>query len=137
MQQLVKNTYPQENLNISNDHVKNVLAWATARIGTLDELITVKYAFLWILPSKYDPSVIDKQLLGKFLHDLESLTPYDQTHLKQCLRDFSTKNNVKFAMLMKMLRSVLSGLAEGPSVAEILHLLGKHQSLMRIREALR
>ncbi|XP_073948559.1 putative glutamate--tRNA ligase, mitochondrial isoform X2 [Choristoneura fumiferana] len=136
LQQLVKKTYPLENLNISDDHVKNVLEWATARIATLDELISIKYAFLWILPSKYNQSEINKQLLEKFVHDLESLKPYDQTHLKQCLRDFSTKNNIKFPMLMKMLRLVLSGLPEGPSVAEMMHLLGKHQSLIRIREAL-
>lgn len=46
-------------------------------------------------------------------------------------------NNVKFPELMKTLRAVLSGLNEGPGVAEMMHLLGKDQSLERIKAVAR
>lgn len=46
-------------------------------------------------------------------------------------------NNVKFPALMKMLRSVISGLDEGPGVAEMMDLLGKSQSLERIKAVVR
>ncbi|XP_063546617.1 nondiscriminating glutamyl-tRNA synthetase EARS2, mitochondrial [Cydia strobilella] len=133
LQQLVKCSYPKEKLNVSHEHVKGVLEWATSRISRLEELVTDKYGFLWILPSNTNQAEINRELLEKLIPVLESLPNYDHIHIKQNLRDFCTENNVKFPIIMKMLRSVLSGLAEGPGVAEMMQLLGKHQSLLRIK----
>ncbi|XP_053600862.1 nondiscriminating glutamyl-tRNA synthetase EARS2, mitochondrial [Plodia interpunctella] len=135
VQKLVKEKFPNENMNISDDHVRNVLNWATARVSNIDELVSTKFGFLWILPSsKID---LDKELLEKLLKNLENFEKFEQDLLKNNLREFSVNNNVKFPVLMKMLRGVLSGLGEGPGVAEMMHLLGKVQSLERIKAVLR
>lgn len=116
--------------------MKAVLNWAVARISKVEDLVTPAFGFLWILPSnsKLD---INKNLLGKLAENLESLEAFEEKKIKDHLRDFSTNNNVKFPELMKMLRSVLSGLNEGPGVAEMMHLLGKKQSLERIKACIR
>ncbi|XP_034840954.1 nondiscriminating glutamyl-tRNA synthetase EARS2, mitochondrial [Maniola hyperantus] len=135
VQNLVTQTYPKEVLNISEEHVKSVLDWSTSRISRIDDLVSPKYAFLWILPS--NKLEINKGLFEKLLNSLEDLEKFEQDTIKDNLRRFSDTNDVKFPVLMKMLRSALSGLNEGPSVAEMMQLLGKCQSLERIKAVIR
>ncbi|CAK1600301.1 unnamed protein product [Parnassius mnemosyne] len=136
LKDLIKKKYPQENLNVSEEHVRKVLIWATPRITNIEDLITPKFAFLWILPSA-DQIDLNKNLLQKLIQKLENIEKFDEQALKEYLRMFSTENEVKFSALMRMLRSALSGLKEGPGVAEMMHLLGKNQSLERLKAVLR
>lgn len=62
---------------------------------------------------------------------------FEEAKLKGHLRSFSKENGVEFPALMKMLRGVLSGLEEGPGVAEMMDILGKDQSIERIKAVLR
>lgn len=101
----------------------------------IEDLVSNKFGFLWILPSKRGE--IDAELLQKLVQKLEHFEQFDEAKIKENLRVFSKDNNVKFPALMKTLRSVLSGLEEGPGVAEMMNLLGKTQSLERIKAVLR
>lgn len=134
---LVTKKYPNKNLNVSRNHILNVLKWSTARITRLEDLVTQKFGFLWILPASKEIEEQSKTLLIKLLEVLQTTERFDENSLKEVLRDFSSANEVKFPALMKMLRSVLSGLNEGPSVAEMLDVLGREQALERIRDVFR
>lgn len=57
---------------------------------------------------------------------------FTKQNLVQILKEFSSENNLTFASLMKSLRTTLSGLKEGPSVAEMMEILGKESTLERI-----
>ncbi|XP_026324026.1 probable glutamate--tRNA ligase, mitochondrial [Hyposmocoma kahamanoa] len=136
LQSLILETYPDQKFNVTEDHVKTVLNWAVSRISRLEELVTNKFGFLWILPTNEDIE-LDKELLHKLINNLQRLETFDETSIKDNLKLFSKENNVKFPELMKMLRAVLSGLNEGPGVAEMMHLLGKDQALTRIKSVAR
>ncbi|CAG4991043.1 unnamed protein product [Colias eurytheme] len=135
LQMLIKEKFYDQNLNITEDHIRTVLLWATSRITRIEDLVSNKFAFLWILPQ--NKTEIDPQLFHKLIQNLEDLQNFDETSIKGNLREFSTVNGIKFPALMKMLRSVLSGLSEGPGVAEMMQLLGKRQSLERIKAVMR
>lgn len=130
---LIKEKYDKENVDISEEHIENVLFWSTSRITKIEDLVS-KFGFLWILPKSTD---FDKKLLGDVVENLDALDDFSQDKIKECLRDFAMKNNMKFAKLMRVLRSVLSGLSEGPGVAEMMHLLGKHQTIERIKAVIK
>ncbi|CAB3245498.1 unnamed protein product [Arctia plantaginis] len=135
LKNLITKTYPEHKLNLSDEHVQSVLNWAVSRITRIDELVSNKFGFLWILPTtKID---VDQPLLKKLVQNLEDLEKFDQNSLKHSLKSFSKANGVNFPVLMKMLRSTLSGLDEGPGVAEMMDLLGKRQSLERIKAIVR
>lgn len=136
LQTLIKDKYPKENLNMEREHIKTVLKWATSRISRIEDLVTPKFAFLWILPSNKNID-INKNLFEKLINNLEELENFEQDSIKDNLKHFSVENDIKFPDLMKLLRSMLSGLNEGPSVAEMMQLLGKCQSLERIKAVLR
>ncbi|KAL0895318.1 hypothetical protein ABMA27_011462 [Loxostege sticticalis] len=136
LQDLIKQTYPTQNLNISQEHIRTVLNWAVVRVSKIEDLVSSKFGFLWILPSHNNLN-INKELLDKLVEYLEEQEVFEEVVLKDKLREFSKNNDMKFPELMKVLRSVLSGLNEGPSVAEMMQLLGKTQSLERIKSVAR
>ncbi|CAK1541339.1 unnamed protein product [Leptosia nina] len=131
LQELIAEKYKDQNLFISEDHIRNVLEWSTSRISRIEDLVSSKFAFFWILPSEH--CNVDQKLCTAVIENLELLQEFNQDAIKDRLRQFSSSNGIKFPALMKMLRSVLSGLSEGPSVVEMMHLLGKSQTLQRIK----
>ncbi|XP_037963909.2 probable glutamate--tRNA ligase, mitochondrial [Plutella xylostella] len=137
VQELVTTIYPGENLNIAEENVKGILNWATVRVTKIEDLVSPKLGFLWILPESKSIEDRDKELLAKVIELLEKTDAFDAKSLKVILKEFSSNNGVKFPELMKMLRSALSGLKEGPGVAEMMDLLGKDKSIQRIKAVMR
>lgn len=88
-------------------------------------------AFLWILPKIKDDN-LHSDVLDKLVTVLEK-GDFDKTHLSEILKEFSAKNNLKFPTFMKSLRKLLSGLKDGPGVAEMMEILGRKGTLYRLR----
>lgn len=57
---------------------------------------------------------------------------FSKQNLQQILKEFSSDNDLTFGNFMKNLRTTLSGLKEGPGVAEMMEILGKESTLERI-----
>ena len=57
---------------------------------------------------------------------------FSKQNLQLILKDFSSSQNLTFSKFMKNLRTMLSGLKEGPSVAEMMEILGRESTLERI-----
>lgn len=88
-------------------------------------------SFLWILPKIKDDN-LHSDVLEKLVTVLEK-GDFDKTHLSEILKEFSAKNNLKFSTFMKSLRKILSGLKDGPGVAEMMEILGRKVTLQRLR----
>lgn len=108
-----------------------MLHWAKDRITSIKQLVEGDLSFLWILPKIKDEH-IGSEVLEKLVTVLET-GEFDKTHLLDLLRDFSAENNLKFKTLMNLLRSTLSGMTEGPGVAEMMEILGRKGTIERIR----
>jgi len=57
---------------------------------------------------------------------------FSKANLQTILKEFSGEKKLIFANFMKNLRKTLSGLKEGPGVAEMMEILGKESTLERI-----
>lgn len=57
---------------------------------------------------------------------------FSKQNLQLILKDFSSSQNITFSKFMKNLRTMLSGLKEGPGVAEMMEILGRESTLERI-----
>lgn len=130
--QLVKKTYPNnEDLDLDPEHIKNVLHWAGYRLPSIKKLVEDKMSFLWVLP-KTQKCDIPRQLLDDLVVLLED-GKFNKINLQKLLKDFSDSKDLKFSDFMKTMRSILSGLDEGPGVAEMMEILGKFNTIQRIR----
>lgn len=126
------------NLQMSDEYITTILTWSLSRISNVDDLFTPNFAFLWVKP-KLDLKITDveKSDLQSLIGILENVEPYNRETLGKTLRAYNDERGLKYKKFMMSLRSVLSGLREGPSVTEMMELLGKQNTIDRIQEAIK
>lgn len=123
-----------DELVLERAHIRNVLHWASDRITSLNQLVEGNLSFLWILP-KIKNDDIHAELLESLIAQLEK-GDFDKQNLLALLQEFSKKNDLKFSKFMRSLRATLSGISDGPGVAEIMAILGKKVTISRFRKNL-
>ena len=96
----------------------------------------------------HDPLVFDERDVRKtWKHDtpeiiesvisiLDSISGEKAAELETSFKDYLEANNLGFAKVMKPVRLALCGNVNGPSLFEIMSLLGKETTLSRLRMAL-
>ena len=80
---------------------------------------------------------IDKDLLEKFKVELEEVNFNDKLLIGVFLDNFLSKNNLKFPILGKPLRLILTGKPKAPSITDLLFLIGKEDCINRIEKFLK
>ncbi|KAH8297747.1 hypothetical protein KR054_008429 [Drosophila jambulina] len=137
VQDLVKEAYStHSNLDLAEDHILDVLNWSSQRLTLLQDLTSSKLSFLWVKPSNYQLKDLTPQQLLSLLRELDSQQDFTKDELNVRLKNFAQTEHLKFPLMMKALRAALSGLKEGPGVAEMMEILGKPVTLERLREAM-
>ncbi|XP_045471969.1 probable glutamate--tRNA ligase, mitochondrial [Harmonia axyridis] len=140
MQSLLKKHFEKLHFNadlqLEEKHIRSVLHWSSNRIKKLSDLLTNDMAFLWTLPKSVTLKQNDIDVTEELLRKLEHKGDFEREELSKFLKDFANKQNIKYNMFMKTLRSILSGLKEGPSIAEMMEILGKDSTLKRLRTSL-
>ncbi|XP_011336380.1 probable glutamate--tRNA ligase, mitochondrial isoform X2 [Ooceraea biroi] len=140
VKKLVLKAFPERkndgSLQLDDYHIITTLNWAQKRITTFNDLVEKDLAFLWIVPTsmpKIETGCSDAiKLLNAELAKLDT-SNYKTDWIVSYLKDFAKKNEVPFATLMKVLRGILSGVNVGPPVAEMIEILGKDRTLLRLR----
>lgn len=120
----------------SDEILLRQIRWSRDRISTLKDLASPSVSFLFVSPSTISedfPLSIDIiPGIAESLKEIDDLE-FSSASTSRALRIFSKSSKCKFAVLMKSVRMLLSGLNDGPPVGEMLELLGKQQSLKRIQ----
>ena len=105
----------------SDDVIDKHLTWAVKeRISVLDDLLAQNYAFLWSLPSEDNfrnlSAICDHMTVSEIVTETVSMVKgipeegFTEEKLTDKLRTFAKENNLKFPKLMKLMRTVISGL---------------------------
>ncbi|CAL1600811.1 unnamed protein product [Knipowitschia caucasica] len=118
-------------------YIIRVLHHRKAHIWSVKELLSPQYSYLWIRPSISAQQVaaitsegpLIASLVIRLLEQSEELTVQRlSTELKAVAEHTSTK----YKDVMKLLRQALSGLQQGPSVAEMMVCLGASETSQRL-----
>lgn len=140
MHQLPSHTSPfypsSANLDLAESHIKDVLNWAAQRLDLLQDLTSAKLSFLWVKPSNFELQDLSTEQLQQLLKLLQSLPDFHKDALNASLKDYAKQAQLKFPLLMKTLRGALSGLKEGPGVAEMMEILGRNVVICRLEECI-
>lgn len=133
VRELVTKAYPNhvKSLDLDATHIQTILHWSCSRISSLNDLVDARFAFLWVLPQLAKTDAITVTVIESLAQKLEK-EDFAKENLHQFLKDFSKSNKLSFGDLMKGLRGALSGLKEGPGVAEMMEILGKRSTIQRI-----
>ena len=71
-------------------------------------------------------------LINKFIIILSEIKSWETKELEKIINTFIKNNNIKFPLFGKPTRLLLINEENGPSISEILHILGKKNSIQRI-----
>ncbi|XP_076103956.1 nondiscriminating glutamyl-tRNA synthetase EARS2, mitochondrial-like [Mytilus galloprovincialis] len=125
--------------DLSNEYLEQIMCWCQNRISRLDELAGSDFEFLWLKPDKIDISNVDIpnpwEVLQSCIECVKNMDTFDESSVGSEMKKNAKRMKVKFAPYMKFLRLCLSGLKEGPSVGEIMTVLGKSKTLERLKHA--
>ncbi|XP_050089053.1 probable glutamate--tRNA ligase, mitochondrial [Anopheles aquasalis] len=135
--EMVRKEFPKESkqLQLEPEHVRDVLSWSLPRIDSLHDLVRGKLSFLWILPKPTKEKIVDTDILALLAKNLSTETDvpeFSKAELSRFIKTFAERNHLAFEKLMKALRAGLSGLQEGPSVPEMMEILGREKTVQRI-----
>lgn len=117
-------------VDLREEHIKNGLKFASQNLNYLHHLVEGDPAFLWTLPD-LKKDYIQPKWMAKLISELEH-AEFAKQSLVTMLRNFAKQENVNFGQMMRTLRMLLSCNKDGYQVAEMLEILGKESSILRL-----
>lgn len=119
-----------ESLLLDDDNIRNVLNYAHDNLPNLQVLIDGDPSFAWTVPP-LPPSYVQPEWLGKFVDHLQDVE-FERRKLGDHIRNYAKKEKISFTKLMKIMRLLLSGKADGYQVPEMMHILGRDNTTKRL-----
>ncbi|XP_040002842.1 probable glutamate--tRNA ligase, mitochondrial [Xiphias gladius] len=128
---------------LHEDYIRRVLHLRKGHISSLKELVSPGYSYLWVRPSFSSQQVAAltseaPRIASLVLRLIEERG--EELALDQLSKDLKTlakqTKATKYREVMKLLRLALSGLQQGPSVAEMMVSLGPAEISHRFRKLL-
>ncbi|MCK0130377.1 glutamate--tRNA ligase [Flavobacteriaceae bacterium F08102] len=99
-------------------------------------------SFFFIAPDTYNEKTAAKvwkedttELMKNLMAVIEKITPFDAKHIETEIKKWIVAKELSFGKIMQPLRLSLVGAMEGPHVFDIISLLGKTESIERIKKA--
>ena len=100
-------------------------------------------SFLFEAPQNFDEKAATKafkpetpELLQKVVSILENLEDFSSENISEKVKGWITSENIGFGKVMMPLRLALVGEMKGPEVFDIISILGKAESISRIKKAM-
>ena len=137
---LLKNIDGLELTNFSDDKLLQIITLMQERATFVKDIYN-DGIFFFQAPKEYEEKAVKKAwspeasvLMNDFSKNLETLI-FEPEILKQAIQDFAESNGVGMGKVMMPLRLALVGELKGPDVPDILQILGKEESVLRIKNA--
>ena len=110
-----------------NTYKKNINSYSE-----LENIAKIYYdeEFKTILNNELDENF--NIILKDFTKHLDLINVWSKDNLKNCINKFLELKKIKFSILGKPIRLVLTNLKEGPPVNDILFILGKKNTFLRL-----
>ena len=125
-----------------DDYIANVISLIKERASFVSEFWDLSDYFFQ-KPNSYNEKVVKKQwkentpaLLSKIASLLETLEDFSSPELENMVKTWIGNENLTFGQVMAPLRLVMVGDLKGPHLFDIMALVGKNETLKRIRLAL-
>ncbi|MDK2909500.1 MAG: glutamyl-tRNA synthetase [Bacteroidales bacterium] len=132
----------EKGIEVDLDYVEKVVSLIKDRVNFVKELWDHGW-FFFEAPETYDPEVIKKRwktetpaVMEKLIQQLAGLNAFDTTVLDETLKTFLTENQLGMGAVMNALRLCLTGASIGPHLTDIMAVIGKEETLHRIRKAI-
>ncbi len=123
-------------------YVTKVVSMVKERANFVNDLWDLS-SYFFVTPGQYEEKPVKKQwkentptILGNLQKVLEAAPSFESAHLETVVKDWIVAEELSFGMVMAPLRLVIVGDLKGPHLFDILALIGKEESVKRIRIAI-
>ncbi|KAM8878608.1 nondiscriminating glutamyl-tRNA synthetase EARS2, mitochondrial [Spinachia spinachia] len=131
----------QDERVLHEDYIRRVLRLRKGHISSLKELLSPAFSYLWVRPSVSSQQVAalttEAQHIASLVLELMAERDGELAvdSLSQDLKTLAKQaRHTKYGDVMRLLRLALSGLQQGPSVAEMMASLGPAEIRHRVRK---
>ncbi|MEM9985615.1 MAG: glutamate--tRNA ligase [Bacteroidota bacterium] len=139
---LVKQELSQRNLALPEDvYLTQAIALMQERVAVLSDFVT-EATYFFEAPTQYDEKMAKKRWKGDvgalmlaLAEDFQTLASWDAAALEAAVTAFVEAKEVGKGKVMAPLRLALTGVAGGPGVYDIAALLGRAESIARLKRA--
>lgn len=140
--ELLQEGLGEKGKDFSLDYLKSLLPILKERAYFVSDMIT-EGNYFFEAPSTYEESVVMKKwspevasYMGLMADNLEALDDFTAEGTEAMFKDFLVEHSVGFGKIGPVYRLCLTGRGMGASIFEILNVLGKEESVARIRRAI-
>ena len=140
--ELFKPILIEKGITVSDDKILKVVAEVKERCQFVSELWD-QSSFFFIVPENYDAKTIEKRWLPDTPAQLtaickvfETVENWEQTKIKEAFSNFMNEKGWNFGAIMNPLRLCLVGGNVGPDLFKICEILGKEETIERIKTAI-
>lgn len=129
---------------IAVDQVKleRIVALVKERVNFVHEMWN-QANFFFETPTLYDGTTVKKiwkedvpDMLSNLIEVIKGIEPFTSEKIELTLKDYIGTQNLGMGKVMNNLRICLVGESKGPGIADICDLLGKEETINRIRQAI-
>jgi glutamyl-tRNA synthetase len=131
----------EKSLDTNTDKLQQIAELMRERANFVHEILE-QSMFFFEAPAQYDEAFAKKRwkedtpgILLKLADILETAEPFSAEYLHDLVHKFMEDNGIGAGKLMPGLRLALVGSGMGPDLSQIMTILGKTESLKRIRKA--
>ncbi len=125
-------------LEATLDYLEEVVELMRERISFPSDLLKSRYFFEE--PTSYDEQAVRKrwkddsrELIEAYADKLEAVESFDVESIEIALRELAEERDIGAGKIIHPVRLTTSGVAAGPGIFELLVLLGKEQTVCRLR----
>ncbi|WP_372975195.1 glutamate--tRNA ligase [Muriicola sp.] len=133
----------EKKARIKEESIREVVTLVKERADFVKDLWGLS-SYFFRAPEEYDEKAVKKQwkehtpgIMKSLIELVEKVEPYDSSTLEGKVKDWIQKEGLSFGMVMAPLRLLIVGGLMGPHLFDIMALIGKDESLARMRKGLR
>jgi glutamyl-tRNA synthetase len=132
----------EKGISVENSFVEKVVSLLKERANFTHDLWDLSFYF-FEKPTSYDQKIIKKrwkenisESLNKLLALLKNVENYSANNIESLTKEFIQKEELNIGQVMNCLRLTIVGSASGPSLFDIMSLIGKEETLLRIQKGI-
>ncbi len=125
-----------------DDYVEKVVALIKERANFVSDFWELS-AYFFESPTDFDEKAVRKQwkedtpqIMTDLIGVLENIEDFSSENVETLVKEWINKNNLSFGKVMPPLRLVIVGAMKGPHMFDILGMVGKAESISRIKKAI-
>ena len=124
------------------DFIETIVGLVKERAVFVDDLWNLS-SYFFVAPESYDPKAAKKQwkegtseLMNDLIQKIEQIENFSSENVESEIKAWITSKEIGFGKVMQPLRLSLVGALQGPHLFDIIHFIGKEETISRLRSAI-